>query len=197
MRALVALGGSSSSSPPAVAPSRPRTRRLPRPSPPRRRTRAARRARTLVERRRDLHGEAAPTAARRCASGPRPGRRPRGRPRPHGCGGGRRGQLPTGDEAALIEGRTGKMLVASWFGAACDKKVDVTVVGTQVLIAPAPRRVRLGRVAPRRDAEVQVAGQGGRHEGDPDPAADPVGRRAREPPVRSRRTLGDRRSPPG
>ncbi len=46
---------------------------------------------------------------------------------------------PTGDEAALIEGRTGKMLVASWFGAACDKKVDVTVVGTQVLIAPAAR----------------------------------------------------------
>ena len=46
---------------------------------------------------------------------------------------------PTGDEAALIEGRTGKMLVASWFGTSCDKKVDVTVVGTQVLIAPAPR----------------------------------------------------------
>ena len=36
---------------------------------------------------------------------------------------------PTGDEAALIEGRTGKMLVASWFGTSCDKKVDVTVVG--------------------------------------------------------------------
>ena len=31
------------------------------------------------------------------------------------------------------------MLVASWFGTSCDKKVDVTVVGTQVLIAPAPR----------------------------------------------------------
>ena len=46
---------------------------------------------------------------------------------------------PTGDEAALIEGRTGKMLVASWFGTSCDKKVDVTVVGKQVLIAPAPR----------------------------------------------------------
>ena len=46
---------------------------------------------------------------------------------------------PTGNEAAVIEGRTGKMLVASWFGTSCDKKVDVTVVGTQVLIAPAPR----------------------------------------------------------
>ncbi len=46
---------------------------------------------------------------------------------------------PTGDEAALAEGRTGKMLVASWVGTSCDRKVDLTVVGTQVLIAPAPR----------------------------------------------------------
>ena len=46
---------------------------------------------------------------------------------------------PTGDETALLQGRTGKMLVASWFGTSCDKKVEVTVVGTQVLIAPAPR----------------------------------------------------------
>jgi hypothetical protein len=46
---------------------------------------------------------------------------------------------PTADEAALAEGRTGKMLVASWVGSSCDRKVDVTVVGTQVLIAPAPR----------------------------------------------------------
>jgi hypothetical protein len=46
---------------------------------------------------------------------------------------------PTGGAAALAEGRTGKMLVASWVGTSCDRKVDVTVVGTQVLIAPAPR----------------------------------------------------------
>lgn len=46
---------------------------------------------------------------------------------------------PRSGDAALAEGRTGKMLVASWVGTSCDKKVDVTVVGTQVLIAPAPR----------------------------------------------------------
>ena len=46
---------------------------------------------------------------------------------------------PRGDNAALAQGRTGKMLVASWVGTSCDRKVDVTVVGTQVLIAPAAR----------------------------------------------------------
>ena len=46
---------------------------------------------------------------------------------------------PRSDDAALTQGRTGKMLVASWVGTSCDKKVDVTVVGTQVLIAPAAR----------------------------------------------------------
>jgi hypothetical protein len=46
---------------------------------------------------------------------------------------------PGSGDAAVAEGRTGKMLVASWVGTACDRKVDITVVGSQVLIAPAPR----------------------------------------------------------
>ena len=46
---------------------------------------------------------------------------------------------PRSDNADVAQGRTGKMLVASWVGTSCDRKVDVTVVGTQVLIAPAAR----------------------------------------------------------
>ena len=45
---------------------------------------------------------------------------------------------PAQSTTAVVQGRTGKMLVVSWFGTACDKKTDVTVAGTQVQIAPPP-----------------------------------------------------------
>ena len=47
--------------------------------------------------------------------------------------------MPRKGDAAIAQGRSGKLLVATWVGTSCDKKVDVTVVGSQVLIAPAPR----------------------------------------------------------
>jgi hypothetical protein len=43
-----------------------------------------------------------------------------------------------GGNASVTGGKTAKLLVVGWVGGTCDKKVDVTVQGTQVTVAPAP-----------------------------------------------------------
>ena len=60
-------------------------------------------------------------------------------------------RLPTGTEAADVEntpmsgdaavagGRNSKALVVAWVGTVCDRKVDVTVHGATLTVAPAPR----------------------------------------------------------
>ena len=105
---------------------------------------------------------------------------------------------PRSGDAALAEGRTGKMLVASWVGTSCDKKVDVTVVGTQVLIAPAPRTAcdsqALGRAV---TLKFKAPVKADDHARDVHPAAEPIALEGREPQVRSRPRHGGRRSRPG
>jgi virulence-associated protein VagC len=46
---------------------------------------------------------------------------------------------PTGGDANLIAGKGNKALVVGWTASVCDKKVELTVQGTYVIIAPAPR----------------------------------------------------------
>ena len=43
-----------------------------------------------------------------------------------------------GGNASVTGGKTAKLLVVGWVGGTCDKKVDLTVQGTQVTVAPAP-----------------------------------------------------------
>ena len=43
-----------------------------------------------------------------------------------------------GGNAAVTGGKSAKVLVVGWVGTTCDKRVDVTVQGTQVTVAPAP-----------------------------------------------------------
>ena len=46
---------------------------------------------------------------------------------------------PMSGDAAVADGRNSKALVVAWVGTVCDRKVDVTVEGTTVTVAPAPR----------------------------------------------------------
>jgi hypothetical protein len=41
-----------------------------------------------------------------------------------------------GGNAAITGGKSAKLLVVGWVGTACDKKVDVSVQGTKVTVAP-------------------------------------------------------------
>lgn len=47
---------------------------------------------------------------------------------------------PSGDDATVVAGKNGKALVVGWTASVCDKKVDLTVQGTYVIVAPAPRK---------------------------------------------------------
>jgi hypothetical protein len=49
------------------------------------------------------------------------------------------GNTPMSGDAAATDGRNSKALVVAWVGTVCDRKVDVTVEGTTVTVAPAPR----------------------------------------------------------
>ena len=71
-----------------------------------------------------------------------------------------------GGDAAVTGGKTARLLVVGWVGTACDKKVDIAVQGTHVVVAPAPvgtcdgmavtRSVTL-RFAQKIDAEAMSA----------------------------------------
>ena len=54
-----------------------------------------------------------------------------------------------GGNAAVTGGKTAKLLVVGWVGTACDKKVDVSVQGTKVTVAPAPAGTCLTKAVPR------------------------------------------------
>jgi hypothetical protein len=45
---------------------------------------------------------------------------------------------PMSGNAAIESGRNTKALVVSWIGSVCDRRVDVTVEGSTVTVAPAP-----------------------------------------------------------
>ena len=45
---------------------------------------------------------------------------------------------PISGNAGTTEGRNAKSLVVTWVGSVCDRKVDVTVSGATVTVAPAP-----------------------------------------------------------
>ena len=47
---------------------------------------------------------------------------------------------PSDGDATLVAGKNGKALVVGWTASVCDKKVDLTVQGTYVIVAPAPRK---------------------------------------------------------
>jgi hypothetical protein len=49
------------------------------------------------------------------------------------------GNTPMSGDAAAADGRNSKALVVAWVGTVCDRRVDVTVQGTTVTVAPAPR----------------------------------------------------------
>jgi hypothetical protein len=54
-----------------------------------------------------------------------------------------------GGNAAVTGGKTAKLLVVGWVGTACDKKVDVSVQGTKVTVAPAPAGTCVTKAVPR------------------------------------------------
>lgn len=43
-----------------------------------------------------------------------------------------------GSDAAVTGGKTAHLLVVGWIGTVCDKKVDIALQGTNVVVAPAP-----------------------------------------------------------
>ena len=43
-----------------------------------------------------------------------------------------------GGNAAVTGGKTPRLLVVGWIGTPCDRKVDIAVQGTHVVVAPAP-----------------------------------------------------------
>ena len=47
---------------------------------------------------------------------------------------------PTDGDATVVAGKNGKALVVGWTASVCDKKVELTVQGTYVIVAPAPRK---------------------------------------------------------
>ncbi len=47
---------------------------------------------------------------------------------------------PSGTDATVVAGKGSKALVVGWTASVCDKKVDLTVQGTYVIVAPAPRK---------------------------------------------------------
>lgn len=47
---------------------------------------------------------------------------------------------PTDGDATVVAGKNGKSLVVGWTASVCDKKVELTVQGTYVIVAPAPRK---------------------------------------------------------
>lgn len=49
------------------------------------------------------------------------------------------GNTPMSGDAAVSDGRNSKTLVVAWVGTVCDRRVDVTVQGATVTVAPAPR----------------------------------------------------------
>lgn len=54
-----------------------------------------------------------------------------------------------GGNAAVTGGKSAKLLVVGWVGTACDKKVDVSVNGTQVTVAPAAAGTCITKAVPR------------------------------------------------
>ena len=46
---------------------------------------------------------------------------------------------PTGGDATVIAGKGSKALVVGWTSSVCDKRVELTVQGAYVIVAPAPR----------------------------------------------------------
>ncbi len=49
------------------------------------------------------------------------------------------GRAPGGGDASIVGGKNPKSVVVGWAASVCDKKVELTVQGTFVIVAPAPR----------------------------------------------------------
>ena len=49
------------------------------------------------------------------------------------------GNTPGGGDATIVAGKNAKSVVVGWAASVCDKKVELTVQGTFVIVAPAPR----------------------------------------------------------
>jgi hypothetical protein len=54
-----------------------------------------------------------------------------------------------GSNVAVTGGKSAKVLVVGWMGTACDKKVDIAVQGTNVVVAPAAVGTCIGKAVTR------------------------------------------------